>query len=162
MPDVLRVSDIDRLALASLLGRYQLDIQLIDNGLAIPGSFWGDQEAGLIKNILYLREDTPIHSVLHESCHFICMDDDRRQLLDTDAGSNNAEESAVCYLQILLADELPGVGRTRMLADMDCWEYSFRLGSSKAWFDADADDARNWLIQHRLINQHLQPSFRLR
>ncbi len=162
MPDVLRVSDIDRLALASLLGRYQLDIQLIDNGLAIPGSFWGDQEAGLIKNILYLREDTPIHSVLHESCHFICMDDDRRQLLDTDAGGNNAEESAVCYLQILLADELPGVGRTRMLADMDCWEYSFRLGSSKAWFDADADDARNWLIQHRLINQHLQPSFRLR
>ncbi len=162
MPDVLRVSNINRPALGDLLGRYQLNICMVDRDLPIPGSFWGEPEAGLIKNSLYLREDTPVHSAFHESCHFICMDEDRRLQLNTDAGGNVAEENAVCYLQILLADELPCVGRSRMLADMDSWGYSFRLGSSRAWFEADADDARDWLIQHGLINQHLQPSFQHR
>ena len=162
MPDVLRVGEINPFSLANLLSRYQLDIRAVDSSLPIPGSFWGEQEAGLIKNSLYLREDTPVHSALHESCHFICLDEDRRLQLHTDAGSNVAEENAVCYLQILLADELPCIGRSRMLADMDNWGYSFRLGSSKAWFDTDADDARDWLIQHSLINQHLRPTFQRR
>ncbi len=162
MPDVLRVGDIDHLTLANLLSRYQLNILSVDKNLSIPGSFWGDEEAGLIKNNLYLREDTPVHSAFHESCHFICMDEDRRLHLDTDACGSVAEENAVCFLQILLADELPGIGRSRMLADMDSWGYSFRLGSSKAWFEADADDARDWLIRHCLINKQLQPTFQRR
>ena len=58
----------------------------------------------------------------------------------------------MCYLQILLAGELPGCGRERMCADMDAWGYTFRLGSAKAWFEQDADDAREWLIAHRLID----------
>ena len=31
------------------------------------------------------------------------------------------------------------------MRDMDDWGYSFRLGSTEAWFEADAEDARAWL-----------------
>jgi hypothetical protein len=31
------------------------------------------------------------------------------------------------------------------MADMDAWGYSFRLGSTRAWFEHDADDARVFL-----------------
>jgi hypothetical protein len=39
-----------------------------------------------------------------------------------------------------------------MCADMDAWGYTFRLGSARAWFERDADDARQWLIAHCLID----------
>ena len=58
----------------------------------------------------------------------------------------------MCYLQILLADELPQLGRERMFADMDAWGYTFRLGSSRAWFERDAADARVWLRESGLID----------
>jgi hypothetical protein len=57
----------------------------------------------------------------------------------------------VCYLQILLADSLPGVGRERLMQDMDEWGYSFRLGNTRAWFEGDAQDARQWLLTHGVI-----------
>jgi hypothetical protein len=59
----------------------------------------------------------------------------------TDATDSVAEEDATCYLQIVLADALPGVGRERLMADMDAWGYTFRLGSARAWFEQDAEDA---------------------
>jgi hypothetical protein len=65
----------------------------------------------------------------------------------------------VCYLQILLADRLPGFGRARMLADMDAWGYSFRLGSARRWFEEDAQDARDWLLSHGLITADEQPTW---
>jgi hypothetical protein len=80
------------------------------------------------------------------------MSPERRTGLDRDAGGDDLEEAAVCYLQVLLADTLPGVGRTRAFADMDAWGYSFRLGSTRAWFERDAGDAREWLEQRGLID----------
>jgi hypothetical protein len=53
-------------------------------------------------------------------------------------------------LQIVLADGLPGVGSDRLMADMDAWGYSFRLGSTRAWFENDAEDARAWLREKEL------------
>ncbi len=35
---------------------------------------------------------------------------------------------------------------------MDAWGYSFRLGSTHAWFESDATDARAWLVAHGLID----------
>ena len=58
---------------------------------------------------------------------------------------DDAEEHAVCYLQVLLADRLRGFGRERAFSDMDEWGYSFRLGSTRAWFEQDAREARDWL-----------------
>jgi hypothetical protein len=159
---VLRFADIDRTELTSLLARFQLEICIIETCEDIPGSYWGDEEAGLIGNRLYLRCDTPLHSILHEACHYICMDKHRRISLDTDAGSDDDEENAVCYLQILLAEKLASIGRQRALTDMDAWGYSFRLGSAKTWFEQDAGDAREWLLQHDLIDTRNQPVFRLR
>jgi hypothetical protein len=97
-----------------------------------------------------VRADTPAHSALHEGCHFVCADETRRAVLDTDAGGDDLEECAVCYLSIVLADGIPGFGQARMLTDMDAWGYSFRLGSSARWFEEDADDAREWLRAHGL------------
>jgi hypothetical protein len=149
---VLLVNGIDRLDLELLLDRYGLELTLVAPGEVIPGSFWGEREAGLMGAKLYARLDTPVHSVLHESAHFICMTPERRAGLDTDAGGDDAEENAVCYLQILLAASLPQVGRERMCRDMDAWGYSFRLGSAAAWFAEDAADAREWLIRRQLID----------
>ncbi len=70
-----------------------------------------------------------------------------------DAGGDCAEENAVCYLQILLADRVPGCGRAGMWADMDAWGYSFRLGSARAWLEQEADDARAWLRREGITDE---------
>jgi hypothetical protein len=134
-----------------LLRRYGLEPCRVEPCAPIPGSYWGDSEAGLIGCKLYYRDDTPLHSVLHEACHYICMDEERRARLHTDAGGDYAEENAVCYLQIVLARELPGVGAEKMCSDMDAWGYTFRLGSAAAWFEHDAADAREWLLARGLL-----------
>jgi hypothetical protein len=135
----------------ALVERFGLTLALVDNDSEIPGSYWGAPEAGLIARTLYARVDTPLHSVLHEMSHVMCMDDARRAVLHTDAGGDAIEECAVCYLSILLADAIHGYCRARMFRDMDAWGYSFRLGGARSWFEQDADDARAWLLEHDVV-----------
>ena len=78
-----------RTSLQTLFDRYRLRIRHVAARAAIPGSFWGDSEAGLIGDTLFLRGDTPVHSALHEACHYICMDDERKAALHTDAGGDD-------------------------------------------------------------------------
>jgi hypothetical protein len=160
--DVLRLADVGSATVSRLLARYSMQLTTVPTGSTIPGSFWGDEEAGLIGNELLVRADTPLHSILHETCHYICMDPARREHLDTNAGGDYDEENAVCYLQVLLADQLESFGRARMFSDMDRWGYTFRLGSAQAWFERDADDAREYLLELGLIDPSDQPNFRLR
>jgi hypothetical protein len=155
---MLRMGGLDRLAVAVLLDRYGLGLRTLASGEQIPGSYWGGSEAGLIGNVLYARNDTPLHSVLHEAAHFICMSPERRAGLHTDAGGDDAEECAVCYLQLLMAGELPQSGFARACEDMDVWGYSFRLGSTRAWFEQDADDARLWLLAEGIIDAADRPT----
>jgi hypothetical protein len=152
----------DPLQIGPLLAQFGIDMVPVAPGEPIPGSYWGGPEAGLIGHRLFVRADTPVHSILHEACHYICMDAQRRASLHTDAGGDFAEESAVCYLQLLFADELPGVGRERLFADMDAWGYSFRLGSARAWFERDAEDARQWLEDQGLIGHGGHPTWKVR
>ena len=152
------LSSIDRVAVALLLKRYGMELELVSPEQVIPGSYWGESEAGLKADHLYARLDTPIHSILHEACHYICMSPERRAGLDRDAGGDDLEESAVCYLQVLLSEELPGVGRRRLCADMDAWGYSFRLGSTQTWFEGDARDAQRWLRDHGVIDAGDRPT----
>lgn len=140
-----RLAASDHSAIARLLHQYGLDLRLVEPNADIPGSYWGDSEAGLQGNTLLARHDTPLHSILHETAHYICMTPERRVGLDRDAGGDDDEEHAVCYLQVLLADRVPGFGRERAFLDMDEWGYSFRLGSTRAWFEQDAQAAREWL-----------------
>jgi len=146
----------------ALTRRFGVELRHLSKDEVLPGSYWGDSEAGLRGNVLYVRADTPLHSLLHELSHFVCMSAERRGNLDRDAGGDDAEECAVCYLQILLADELPPLGRERMFADMDAWGYTFRLGTSREWFERDAEDARVWLNESGLIDDRLRPTFRLK
>ncbi|MBI3774612.1 MAG: hypothetical protein HY273_03505 [Gammaproteobacteria bacterium] len=150
--DVLTCGVFDMHSLRTLLARFGLRVTEIAAGQNIPGSFWGDSEAGLVGDALLVRADTPVHSALHEACHYICMDPTRRSALHTNAGGDTNEENGVCYLQILLAGHLPALGRARLWSDMDTWGYSFRLGSAQAWFEHDADDARDWLVAHDILD----------
>lgn len=147
---VLAVADVGVAALEQVLVPRGLAIVMAGADEPIPGSYWGAPEAGLAGNRLYLRADTPVHSALHEAAHYLCMGEERRKVLERDAGGDFDEENAVCYLQILLAEEVPGMGRDRMLADMDAWGYTFRLGSARRWFEEDARDAREWLDRRAL------------
>lgn len=159
---MLTVANLPAQALQNLLHIYSIQVKSVANSKTIPGSFWGDSEAGLIKNTLYVRPETPVHSALHEACHYICLDPVRRNDLDTDAGGDYDEENAVCYLQILLAAKLSGCSADIVLRDMDSWGYTFRLGSALAWFQNDAEDAQKWLLKKQLIDQNNLPTGRLR
>lgn len=148
---VMTLRDIGFDAPRTLLAEYGLTLHRVDDGAAIPGSYWGDSEAGIIGSAVHARDDTPVHSLLHEACHLIVLPPERRAAVHTDATDSIAEEDATCYLQILLADRLPGVGRDRLMQDMDAWGYSFRLGSTRAWFERDAENARDFLLTRGLI-----------
>lgn len=161
MPDVTlcrgRAPEIGKLFL-----KYDLAIKPVHDDAPIPGSYWGGSEAGLIDDSLYIRNITPLHSAFHEACHYICMESERRRQLHTDAGGDYDEENGVCYLQIILADELAGFSAARMMRDMDRWGYTFRLGSTRAWFEKDAEDARQWLLKTGIINYFNKPTWKLR
>jgi hypothetical protein len=159
---VVTVADLDRSELDALAAAYGMRVIDVERGAPIAGSYWGESEAGLVDDRLYVRADTPAHSALHELCHYVCMDDARRARLATDAGGTDDEECGVCYLEVLLADELLGFGRARCLADMDAWGYSFREGSAGAWWAGDARFARDWLLEHELIGADDRPTFKLR
>jgi hypothetical protein len=45
---------------------------------------------------------------------------------------------------------------------MDAWGYSFRLGSTQAWFEGDAGDARQWLREQGVIDAGDRPTGRAR
>jgi hypothetical protein len=159
---MLFVSDVSRTAINSLLQRYGIFFEQQERDCSISGSFWGDSEAGIIGNTVYARRDTPVHSLLHETCHVICMTADRRIGLDSDAGGDDIEECAVCYLQLVLADHIDGVGQDQLMLDMDAWGYSFRRGSARDWFQGDAEDAVEFLMNHGLLDSSGAPTFQLR
>lgn len=90
------------------------------------------------------------------------MTPERRTVLYTDAQGTDDEESAVCYLQLCLAEALPGVTQARLMGDMDSWGYSFRLGSTRRWFKDDSQDARQSLLAWRLIDDENRFLFSVR
>lgn len=149
--NVLTIAGIALTTLTTLLQRHHLDLVVVPDSSPIPGSYWGEPEAGVIGSTVYARGDTPVHSVLHEAAHLIVLPPEQRARVHTDATDSIEEEDAACYLQILFADRLAGVGRDRLMADMDAWGYSFRLGSARAWFEKDADNARAWLAARNLL-----------
>ena len=154
---MMTVAEIGVDLLTRLFAGSGLAVVLVGVGETIPGSYWGESEAGLIRHRLFVRLDTPLHSALHEAAHYLCMDPARREVLDRDAGGDYAEEDAVCYLQVLLIDRIAAFSdprcfnRERLFADMDAWGYTFRLGSAQRWFAADAEEARLWLERYGML-----------
>ncbi len=142
--------------------RYGLTLIVQDDDTTITGSFWGESEAGIVGSNIYVRSDTPVHSLLHETSHVICMDERRRSGVVRDAGGDDLEEAAVCYLQVILAGYLPDVGSDRLMRDMDAWGYSFRLGSTATWFAEDAEDALEFLRAHDVLTAAGEATYKLR
>ena len=149
---MLLLRDIAFADAATLLARYGLQLVRVADGAPIPGSYWGEPEAGIVGNVVHARGDTPVHSLLHEAAHLIVLPPERRATVHTDATDSVEEEDAVLVLQALLADEMPGVGRIRILEDMDAWGYTFRLGSARAYMEHDADAAWAWLAARGLVD----------
>ncbi|MEN5266650.1 hypothetical protein [Stenotrophomonas sp. TWI587] len=150
-PQVTCVGDIRFDDALALLATHDLHLHRVADGAPIPGSYWGEPEAGIIGSDVYVRDDTPVHSMLHEACHLIVLPPERRALVHTDATDSVPEEDATCYLQIVLAGRLLGVGSAQLMADMDAWGYTYRLGSTRAWFEQDAEDAKAWLVERGLL-----------
>jgi hypothetical protein len=148
---VMRIGEIGFDEPRTLLAGFGLTLVEVPAGEAIPGSYWGDTEAGIIGTRVYARADTPVHSLLHESCHLIVLPEDRRALVHTDATDSIEEEDATCYLQIVLGGRLPSVGSARIMEDMDRWGYTYRLGSTRAWFEQDAPEAEAFLRTRHLL-----------
>jgi hypothetical protein len=148
---ILECRDLAAGELEALFAPWCIEVVWVPEDQPIPGSYWGEPEAGILGTRLYVRPDTPVHSALHEGCHLVCMGADRRTAVERDAGGDELEEGAVCFLQVTLADRLPGAGADRLCADMDAWGYSFRAGSTLRWFEEDAEDAREWLARRGLL-----------
>ena len=149
---MLLLRDIAFAEAAGLLARYRLQLARVADGAPIPGSYWGEPEAGIVGSVVHARGDTPVHSLLHEAAHLIVLPPERRAAVHTDATDSVEEEDAVLVLQALLADEIPDAGRIRILEDMDAWGYTFRLGSARAYMEQDADAAWAWLAARSLVD----------
>jgi hypothetical protein len=149
---VLTLRELGFNAPRALLAHFGLELVQVPDSDPIPGSYWGESEAGLIGHTIHARADTPVHSLLHEAAHLIVLPSEKRALVHTDATDSVAEEDAVCVLQALLGDALPDVGRERIWADMDPWGYTFRLGSARAYFEQDADAAFALLVERGIID----------
>ena len=160
--NVTELHELDLTSIRQLLARYGLELIELGDGAAIPASFWGEPEAGLAGRCLFARGDTPAHSLLHEASHYACMTAARRRALWRDAGGDVDEESAVCYLQVLLADAVPDLGRSRVFRDLDDWGYSFREGSAETWFHGDGQIAQAWLAANGLVDEAGEPTWELR
>ena len=156
------VQALDRSSVDALVSAYGLELITVCAGAKIPASYWGEPEAGLAGRCLFVRGDTPSHSLLHETAHYVCMPHERRESLWRDAGGDVEEESAVCFLQVLLADYLPGLGRNRVLEEMDEWGYTFREGSATIWFRGDGRIAHEWLLAKDIIDHRGKPTWQLR
>jgi hypothetical protein len=159
------VTRLDALAaqpLRWLLARYAIDLVELGAAVQIPGSFWGAPEAGLAGSAVFARGDTPVHSVLHEAAHYVCMPSRRRLWLYRDAGGDPDEECAVCYLQVVWADYVTGYSQRALFDDMDTWGYSFREGGVRDWIAGDARHAREWLQVRELLDNRALPTWRLR
>ena len=50
-----------------LLERFGLSLVVQPPNEPIMGSFWGDSEAGIVGHEVFVRADTPVHSLLHET-----------------------------------------------------------------------------------------------
>ncbi len=155
-------ADLEPARVDALVAAYGARLVRVEAGAPIPGTYWGEPEAGLAGRRIYVRGDTPVQSLLHELCHYVCMSPRRRAALERDAGGDDAEECAVCYLQILLAERLEGLGLAKCLRDMDAWGYSFREGSAAAWFAGDGREARAWLVGEGLVDVDGRVTWRLR
>ena len=148
---VMRFHQVAPAPVRALLAEFGLSLLVVAASDPIPGSYWGVPEAGVIADRVWVRADTPIHSLLHEACHLIVLPALRRRAVHTDASDSQIEEDATCYLQLLLADRIPGFVRDRAFLDMDAWGYTFRLGSARLWFEQDAEDARAFLQARGLV-----------
>ena len=76
--DVVELAALERRELEELAGAYGATLVEVARTAPIPGSYWGGAEAGLVGARVFVRADTPAHSLLHELCHYVCMDDARR------------------------------------------------------------------------------------
>jgi hypothetical protein len=159
---MVHYENIDSASVKDLLNNYGIEVICLHNDKDIPYSFWGQPEAGRLGATLYVRKDTPIHSVLHEACHFICMSAKQRFIEAVDAKGSAQEENATCYLQIIFADHIHGYCKEQILKDMDAWGYSFRLGSAQDWFTKDAEDTYAWLIDEQILSPLGVPTWCLR
>ena len=101
---VLTLGDTGFADARALLARFGLALVQVADGEPIPGSYWGECEAGIIGGTVYARADTPLHSLLHEAGHLIVLPPARR-----------------AARSVLTAISAPACGRHRRAIRATCW-----------------------------------------
>ena len=101
-PEVLRLRDVAGCDVVALLARYGLRFERVADGAPIPGSFWGESEAGLISSTVFARDDTPLHSLLHEACHLIVIPPEMSWRGDRKASGLVFDENVKCCMPLLV------------------------------------------------------------
>src|SRR3546814_6813027 len=74
--EVLRLRDISFVDVATLLARYDLHLERVADDAPIPGSYWGDCEAGLIGATVHARSEehtSDLQSLMRISYAVFCL-----------------------------------------------------------------------------------------
>ena len=64
---VVEFRDLSRNASDELLSAYGLELITLTLDAEIPASYWGAPEAGIAGQCVFVRADTPAHSLLHDA-----------------------------------------------------------------------------------------------
>ena len=125
---------------AALLARYGLAARARRRRRADPRQLLGRTRSRPDRPRVHARDDTPVHSLLHEAAHLIVLPPERARRAYRrhrfGRGRRRRLRAAVA------ARRRPARRRPRaLMADMDAWGYTFRLGSARAYFERDAEDA---------------------
>ncbi len=142
---------------------YGARLERVPAGAAIPGSYWGDTEAGLdrqhrVRARRHARAFVPARALsLHlHGRRAPCRARDRRRRHAT----TRSAASATCR-----CCSPSGSTASAQRAACATWTRGatrFREGSARAWFDGDGAHARAWLLDHGLVDSAGQPTLRLR
>ena len=107
----------------------------------------------MIGATVYARADTPVHSLLHEAGHLIVLPPERRAARAYRRHRfGRRRRRGLRAAGRCSATRCRASAATRVLADMDAWGYTFRLGSARAYVEHDAADAWRWLREHGLVD----------
>lgn len=148
---VLCLVELGEVLVVVLFVCFDLWFECVVDGELIFGSFWGDEEVGIIGIIVYVCGDMLVYLLLYEVCYLIVLLLECCVVVYIDVIDLIEEEDVICYLQIVLVDVFLGVGCDWLMVDMDVWGYLFWFGLICVWFEQDVENVCQFLFDWQFL-----------